>query len=124
VRPRRALTIGARPLNASVRRHLMRLTKDQSRERWRQVRDLWIEFDPIGVMQMADWPRDEYDSYIGPTLRLLESNASSDELQKYLAMVTLEHMGLSDSPQRELARRSFAKRIREWFTTQWLNSVV
>jgi len=58
----------------------MRLSKDQSRQRWRQMRELWNEFDPIGIMGMADWPRDEYESYLGQTLRLLESRASVDEL--------------------------------------------
>jgi hypothetical protein len=88
------------------------------------MRDLWDEFDPIGVMGMADWPRDEYDSYLGPTLRLLESRASVDELQGYFAQVTLEHMGLNETPQFEMARRNFAKRVRDWYETQWPDSVV
>jgi hypothetical protein len=71
---------------------MQRLDKSDSRERWRQIRDLWNEFDPIGVMGMEDWPRDEYDSYLGPTLRLLEQDASLEEIQKYLAFVTLEYV--------------------------------
>jgi hypothetical protein len=43
--------------------------KIQSRERWSQIRALWREFDPIGVSQFPDSPRDEYDFYLGPTLR-------------------------------------------------------
>jgi hypothetical protein len=101
----------------------MRLSKEQSRERWRQMRDLWNEFDPIGVMDMADWPRDEYESYLGPTLRLLESRASVDELQGYFAQVTLEHMGLNETPQFEMARRNFAMRVRDWFEAKWPDSV-
>lgn len=97
----------------------MRLEKSESRERWRQARDLWLGFDPIGVMHLPDWPRDEYDAYLGPTLRLLEQRVSIDELQKYLAQVTLEHMGMSDSPQFEMERRSFAKRLKEWYESRW-----
>lgn len=102
----------------------MRLDKPQSRERWRQVRELWLEFDPIGVMGMSDWPRDEYDSYLGPTLRLLEHSASIDDLQNYLAQVTLEHMGMSDSPHFEMSRRNFAKRLKDWYEAQWRGSHV
>ena len=94
---------------------MRRLAKPDSRERWRQARDLWNEFDPIGVMGQADWPRDEYESYLGQSLRLLEQDASLEDIAKYLAFVTLEHMGLSDTPQFEASRRTFAKRLRDWY---------
>ena len=35
-----------------------RLDKAESRKRWAELRDLWNEFDPIGVMDFPDWPRD------------------------------------------------------------------
>jgi hypothetical protein len=98
---------------------MKRLSKPDSRERWRQVRDLWNQFDPIGVMGLEDWPRDEYESYLGQTLRLLEQNASLEDIHKYLAMVTLEHMGLSESPEFEMSRRAFAKRLRDWYEDKW-----
>ncbi len=98
---------------------MQRLDKSDSRERWRQIRDLWIEFDPIGVMGLEDWPRDEYDSYLGPTLRLLEQGASLEEIQKYLAFVTLEYMGLNETSQAEKSRRAFAIRLRDWYTEKW-----
>ena len=44
-----------------------RLDKEASRQRWRELRDKWIKYDPIGVMDSFDWPRDEYDAYVGPT---------------------------------------------------------
>jgi hypothetical protein len=98
---------------------MQRLAKPDSRERWRQVRDLWNEFDPIGVMGMEDWPRDEYESYLGQTLRLLEQDAPLEEIQKYLAFVTLEHMGLNETLQFEMSRRAFAKRLRDWYAEKW-----
>jgi hypothetical protein len=98
---------------------MQRLDKSDSRERWRQVRDLWNEFDPIGVMGMEDWPRDEYESYLGQTLRLLEQGASLEEIQKYLAFVSLEHMGLNETPQFEMSRRNFAKRLRDSYAEKW-----
>lgn len=39
----------------------MRLTKDQSRKRWAEIRALWCEFDPIGVVNSLSGPFDEYD---------------------------------------------------------------
>jgi hypothetical protein len=98
---------------------MQRLDKPDSRERWRQARDLWNEFDLIGVMGMSDWPRDEYESYVGQSLRLLEQSASLDEIHKHLSFVTLEYMGLNESPQFEMARRAFAKRLRDWYEAKW-----
>ena len=34
-------------------------------------RILWEDWDPIGVMSDPEWPRDEYDSYIGDIYRFL-----------------------------------------------------
>ena len=84
----------------------------------------WCEWDPIGVMSMADWPRDEYDAYLGPTLRLLESKASEQELVRYLAQIELGHMGLSESKQASSNRSAFARRLREWYDTEWPESNV
>jgi hypothetical protein len=96
-----------------------RLSKEQSRLRWQQIRDLWWKWDPIGVSRLTDWPRDEYDSYLGPTLRLLESSAGLDELVSYLAQIELGHMGLSDSHAREIARAECAQDLQQWFDAKW-----
>lgn len=98
------------------------LSKAESRERWRQVRALWNDWDPIGVV--AGGPDDEYDMYLGPTLRLLEGGASVYELQRYLAHVTLERMGLTDTPEARMGRDQFAKRLRNWYDASWPGSRV
>lgn len=98
---------------------MQRLDRSESRERWRQVRDLWNEFDPIGVMGMKDWPQDEYEAYLGQTLRLLEQGASLEKIEQFLTMVTLEHMGLSETPQFQVSRRAFAMSLRDWYTEHW-----
>ena len=77
----------------------MRLSKPDSRKRLREIRELWCQWDPIGIMTMSDWPRDEYDSYLGPTLRLLESGASLQKIIEYLMTVELDRMGLSETPR-------------------------
>ena len=102
----------------------MRLSKEQSRQRWAEVRSLWCEWDPIGVMTMTDWPRDEYDAYLGPTLRLLESGASQGQLVEYLAQIELEHMGLSESERARSRRAAFAGQLKAWYEAQWPDSHV
>ncbi len=44
-------------------------------------------------MDNSDWPRDEYDSYDGPMMRLLENGASDLQILSYLDMVD-DNMGL------------------------------
>ena len=101
----------------------MRLTKELSRLRWSEIRDLWCEWDPIGVMSHDDWPRDEYDSYLGPTLRLLEADASADEIIKYLAYVEIEYIGLSDTISASIQRQEFAQKLQNWYSTKWHDTV-
>jgi hypothetical protein len=61
-----------------------------------RVRSLWYEWDPIGVFSIdSDWPADEYDSYLGKTLRILESGASTDELVASLEWGAFEYMELT-----------------------------
>ena len=103
----------------------MRLTKDQSRRRYAEMRDLWAKWDPIGVFLLAEgWPRDEYDAYLGPTLRHLESGASIEELSAYLAYVEIEYMGLSENELVEARRLSFAEELREWYERNWAGTHV
>lgn len=102
----------------------MRLTKDQSRKRWREIRLLWCEFDPIGVVNSLSGPDDEYDAYLGPSLRLLERGATVDEIASYLATVTLDHIGLNDSPEFATARHRFAHKLREWYSAHWRDTTV
>jgi hypothetical protein len=97
----------------------VRLTKEQSRARWAEARELWCKWDPIGVMGLPDWPRDEYDAYLGPALRLLETGASLEKVTSFLAEVELERMGLGDTPQAQASRLAFAGQLREWYARDW-----
>jgi hypothetical protein len=96
-----------------------RLDKAESRQRWREIRALWNEFDPIRVVDPSAGPDDEYDAYLAPTLRMLEERATSELLENYLAQVVLQHMGLSDSPQFEDSRKRFVVRLRKWYEGAW-----
>ncbi len=83
-------------------------------QRLATIRDLWCEWDPIGVFSIdPNWPRDEYDAYLEPTLHLLEASVGEARLTHYLESVAHQTMGLSEvsSPAAD-----FAKRLLSWFS--------
>jgi len=96
-------------------------THKKGNKNWYAVRLLWIEFDPIGVLGPdSDCPSDEYDSYVQPTLRLLEDNSGVDELKDYISYVVKEYMGMdtfSDS-----AIDNFANKLLRWYADPHKNS--
>ena len=54
---------------------------------FRSVRDiLWRDWDPIG----CGVPEDEYDDYVGPTLRLLLDGKPRAEIAEYLRVTAAE----------------------------------
>jgi hypothetical protein len=97
----------------------VKLTKGQSRERWRQLHDLACEWDPIGVISIGAG-RDEYDCLLGPLLRLLEDNADEDALFHYLDLQMRDHFGLLYVP----STRSFASKVKSWYEQSWPGSSV
>ena len=104
------------PLNGSIVSPaiaMSQLSKEQSRARWSSLRGLFCEWDPIGVMDDPEWPRDEYDCMVGPSLRLLEAGAPEEEIAEYLFAEITGHFGLSGDRH---GCRSFARRLRGWFT--------
>ncbi len=100
---------------------MRRLSKQQSRQRWKELRDLWNEFDPIGVVGDPNWPRDEYEAYCGPTMRLLERDATVSEIVQYLEWVVCDHMELNLDHQ---AAETFALRLQQWFRERWTGTHV
>lgn len=101
------------------RRRMARLSRQQSRERWAQLRALICEWDPIGVTDDPDWPRDEYDCLLGPLLRALERGASEAELAAFLGHEIENHFGLDpahyDFP-------AVAAKLRNWYDESWRGS--
>ena len=78
----------------------------------RRIRDVLMQhWDPIGV---ADFPEaeDEYDSYVGPVYRLLESGASDVEVIEFLYKTETETMGLSRLEKlNQIGRASCRERV-------------
>ena len=97
-----------------------RLSKDESRMRYRELRKLWNEFDPIWVLQEADLETDdEYEFYIGPVMRLLENEASQEEIFEYVRVVVTSNMARKWSDSMIADTERFVTRCREWYRTRW-----
>jgi hypothetical protein len=101
---------------------MRRLEKQESRQRYRELRGLWNEWDPIGVA--GDENDDEYESYVGPCLRLLEKKADTDEIVKYLNYIIGEYMGLGDKGIKYSKPVEFAQRMQAWYATKWPDTMV
>ena len=65
----------------------------------RKVREILMEWDPIGVRDMPE-AQDEYDSYVGPICSLLIKGAGVTALAKMLDQIEGENMGLSVRTER------------------------
>ena len=99
---------------------MRRLGKEESRKRWRELRRLWNEFDPIGVMHLADWPLDEYETYCGPCMRLLEQDAPALYLEECVYQA-LDCMAISKDPE---GVQEFVRKMQAWFRENWYDTKV
>ena len=104
---------------------MRRLSKEESRQRYAEGRKLWNEFDPIGVFTIdKDWPQDEYQGYVGPSLRIMEEGQDSMKLSEYVRWVVHDRMGLSSTDALAAAIISFSVKFTEWYRSKWLDTVV
>lgn len=97
----------------------MRLSKEESRQRYSQLNALLFEWDPIGVG--PDGPADEYECLAGPLMRLLESGATQPQIVAYVKNELDDHFGL-DVNNYDL--EAVAARVRAWFDRSWASSEV
>jgi hypothetical protein len=73
------------------------MSKEESREVRCAIRRVFVDvWDPIRVMEDPEWPRDEYDGYIGRVFELLVMGRSEQELIEHL-LWTEERMGMNGS---------------------------
>lgn len=99
---------------------IMRVDRDHVTHAIAELRELWCQWDPIGVMPLG-WPKDEYDDYLGATLALLEEGASLERIENYLANVAFQTMGLSSV---SVAPKEFALKLGKWFQENWSSSPI
>ena len=89
------------------------MPKEESREVRCAIRRVFVEvWDPIGVMADPEWPRDEYDGYIGRIFELLVLGGSDEEIVEYLLWAT-DRMGL-DGSRASLRTVTAALRAIDW----------
>jgi hypothetical protein len=100
-----------------------RLNKDESRERFRELRTLWNQYDPIGVMANADDHLDEYEAYVGPLMRLLEQGVGEEDIAVYLKGIVTERMGMTWNSYLDNSTHVFVTRCHEWFKSKWMGTV-
>ncbi len=101
---------------------MRRLSKEESRQRWAELRDLWNQYDPIGVMGYPNSPKDEYDSYVGWTMRCLEQNVSLNDIVDNIEEIVREGMGLSHFDRNEA--NLYAQRMIDWYRDKWEGTYV
>jgi hypothetical protein len=102
-----------------------RLSKEESRKRYAEGRRLWNEFDPIGVFTIdKDWSQDEYEGYVGPSVRIVEEGQGSEKLSEYVRWVVHDRMGLSSTDARAAAIIAFSEKFTEWYRSEWADTVV
>jgi hypothetical protein len=69
-------------------------------------------------------PQDEYDGYLGPSLRLLEKGASREEIERYLEEIVGEHMGLGNTGVAYVRSTAFAATLQAWFSSRWAGTTI
>lgn len=92
------------------------LSKQESRMRWRELRQLVNQWDPIGLISMGA-PEDEYECVVGPVLRMLESSESPGAISSYLEAEFAEHFGMPGVTAFEFANQAI-----EWYRERWRES--
>ena len=70
-------------------------------------------------MSDPDWPSDEYDNYLGPCLRLLEKDASIQEIAEYLSQIIGDYMGLGQTGIDYSKPEDFANKLKDWYSENW-----
>jgi hypothetical protein len=92
---------------------LSRLSKQESRTRWKELRDLVNSWDPIGLIDVG-CPEDEYDCVVGPLMRRLEEDESTSKITKYLETEFRDHFGCEARDVFE-----FVARAKKWYSERW-----
>ncbi len=73
----------------------MAIKKQRAKEIMDAIRSILVtEWDPIGVMNDPEWPRDEYDAYIGEIYKFLALGESEEFIARHLCFIEEKMMGL------------------------------
>ena len=93
----------------------MNKTNQKNVQWWYELKDLWNQFDPIGVFLMAEYAdvHDEYESYIVPTFIRLENGESFDQLNAWVSYIAKDYIGMSELSDEYIAE--FVHKLQEWY---------
>ncbi|MCI0573967.1 MAG: hypothetical protein L0Y66_24810 [Myxococcaceae bacterium] len=93
----------------------MQLTKEQVRQRWSELQDMVVEWDPLGLIAMGS-PRDEYDCLVGQLLRRLQEQEPTSAIVDYLCGEFADHFGLTVERS---SIEGFVKKASDWRAERW-----
>ena len=87
-----------------------------------ELRQLWNEYDPIGVYsfgdESSDCSQDEYDSYHGLILRHLNNQSTHDVIYNDVLQLATGHIGLSLTTGLESNTSEFVDKVMTWFESK------
>jgi hypothetical protein len=75
--------------------------RDRTRESWRHLRGLLMQWDLIGVPGIPE-AADEYDCMIGPLLRRLFEGADSRSLAEWISHERTSHFGAGPDDAKDM----------------------
>lgn len=87
-----------------------------------EIRKLWNEWDPIGVLPDKNDCLDEYDSYLEATHLLLNEDASINEIEDYLLFVIQKFMGFDNDRIKRCKPHEFALELQARFANRELKT--
>jgi hypothetical protein len=58
------------------------------------------DWDPIGVMDDPEWPRDEYDAYVRQICGMLTRGDSAEAIARHLCFIEEKRMGFGPVPEK------------------------
>jgi hypothetical protein len=73
---------------------------------------VWAHWDPIGLRDFDNWPRDEYDAYLGPIASNLRQGADTVAIARLLDGFAVDRIGSTSNLTRS---RAAADAIVEWY---------
>jgi hypothetical protein len=80
-----------------------------------KVMELLRAWDPIGVLDDPDWPKDEYDGYSATIVRMLDAGISEKELYAFMKRIVTQHMEIScDRKKTKQVAHDLVEFWKEW----------
>ena len=87
-----------------------------------ELRQLWNEYDPIGVFpvdkKIVEWPDDEYGSYHGIIIKHLNKGSGHEWIFKDVKHAVTVNIGMTWNSHLEKSTNEFVSKVLTWFETK------